>query len=177
VVARPMRTRTFSRAHQVQTAYTFRQLNAGSNLSDPFSVDPVRRSAIAVAVCLAIVLTPMLSDHELGVTLMLTVGWLAAVGLVFCVPILIWSAVAEGITIIRRRIHPPIETLNLTPRLLHILHRHGFDTIVAVDKADDPTLSMLANMDPRDVQQVRRAISLWKYARWQAAGFPATDLP
>jgi hypothetical protein len=163
VVARPMRTRTFSRAHQVQTAYTFRQLNAGSNLSDPFS--------------LAIVLTPMLSDHELGVTLMLTVGWLAAVGLVFCVPILIWSAVAEGITIIRRRIHPPIETLNLTPRLLHILHRHGFDTIVAVDKADDPTLSMLANMDPRDVQQVRRAISLWKYARWQAAGFPATDLP
>ena len=172
-----MRTQTFSRAHQVQTAYTFRQINAGANLGDPFAVDPVRRSAIAVAVCLAIVIAPMLSGHELGVTIMLTVGWLAAIGLIFCIPILIWSAAAAGFTIIRRRIHPPIEHLNLPPRLLHILHRGGFDTIVSVEKADDPTLMLLANIDQRDLQHIRRAISLWKYARWQAAGFPASDIP
>lgn len=172
-----MRTHAFSRAHQVQTAYTFRQINAGSNLSDPFSIDPVRRSAIAVTVCLAIVAIPMFLGHEIAVTIMLTVGWLAAVALVFCVPILIWSVVAESIAIIRRRIHPPIESLGLSPRLLHILHRGGFDTVVGVEHTDDPTLMLLANIDQRDVQQIRRAISLWKYARWQAAGFPASDIP
>jgi len=36
---------------------------------------------------------------------------------------------------------------------------------------------LFSNMDARDVQQVRRAIWLWKYARWQAQGFSASGAP
>lgn len=174
-----MHPRSYSRAYQVQVraAYRFRQSTVGSNLGDPFAVDPVRRSAIAVTICLAIVVSPMLSGHELGVTIMLTVGWLAAIGLVFCVPILVWSVVEAGFAAIRRRLHPPIESLNLPPRILHILHRHQFDTIVSIERADDTTLLLLANIDQRDVAQIRRSITLWRYARWQAAGFPTSDAP
>jgi hypothetical protein len=29
-------------------------------------------------------------------------------------------------------------------------------------------------MDARGVHEIRRAVNLWKYQRWQEAGFPAT---
>ena len=172
-----MRTRTFSYAQHVQTAYYTRRVSAGTNVSDPFSVDPVRRSATVVGTCLAIILVSSMVGGELGTAILLSVGWLAMVGLVFCVPILIWSSIEEGLAIIRRRIHPPLEELTLPPRVLHILHRHGFETIQAVDRADDAHLLTLSNIDMRDLHQVRRAISLWKYARWQEKGFPASDMP
>jgi len=172
-----MPLRTYSHAQRVQTAYYSRQISAGTNVSDPFTIDPVRRSATVVTVCLAIILSAIVMNDDLGMAILLSVGWLAGIGLVFCVPILIWSSIEEAVAIVRRRIHPPLEDLNLPPRVLHILHRHGFETIVAVDRADDTQLMMLSNMDARDIQQIRRAISLWKYARWQAAGFPASDAP
>lgn len=172
-----MRVRTYSHAQRVQTAYYARQLPAGTTVSDPFSVDPVRRSGTVVAVCLAIVVSAAITGDDLGTAILLSVGWIAAIGLVFCVPILIWSAIEEGIAIVRRRIHPPLEELDLPPRVLHILHRHGFETIVAVDRVDDVHLLTLSNLDARDLHQIRRAISLWKYARWQERGFPASGMP
>ncbi|MGC4108140.1 MAG: hypothetical protein QM753_17590 [Thermomicrobiales bacterium] len=172
-----MRTRSFSHAQRVQTAYYYRQVPAGTNVSDPFSIDPVRRSATVVTVCIAIILAASITGDEVGTAILLSVGWVAAIGLVFCVPILIWSSIEEGIAIVRRRIHPPVEDLDLTPRVLHILRRHGFETIVAVDRASDVHLATLSNLDTRDLHQIRRAISLWKYARWQEKGFPASEMP
>jgi hypothetical protein len=172
-----MRIRTYSHAQRVQTAYYSRQISAGTNVSDPFTIDPVRRSATVVTVCLAIILSAIVTNGDIGTAILLSVGWLAAIGLIFCVPILIWSSIEEAVAIVRRRIHPPLEDLDLPPRVLHILHRHGFETIVAVDRADDALLLTLANMDLRDLQQIRRAISLWKYARWQEQGFPASGMP
>ena len=45
------------------------------------------------------------------------------------------------------------------------LGRHAF--------GDDEALMMLSNMDARTVREIRRAINLWQYRRWQEAGFPA----
>ncbi|MGB3329620.1 MAG: hypothetical protein WBA46_11745 [Thermomicrobiales bacterium] len=172
-----MRRFPFSHAQHVHTAYYYRQVSTGSNISDPFATDPVRRSAIVVAVCIAILLSAVVSNDELGTAILLSIGWVAGIALIFCVPILIWSAIEEVVAITRRRLHPPLEVLDLTPRVLHILHRHGFETIVSVDRVSDPHLMTLANIDMRDVQQIRRAISLWKYARWQEKGFPASEMP
>ncbi|MGC4189928.1 MAG: hypothetical protein QM589_01660 [Thermomicrobiales bacterium] len=169
--------RSFSHVERVQTAYYYRRVPAGTNVSDPFSVDPVRRSAIVVMVCFAIILSAVMTNDEVGTAILLSVGWMAAVGLVFCVPILIWSAIEEGIAIVRRRLHPPVEALDLPPRVLHILHRHGLDTVVAVDRTSDSSLLALSNMSAHDLHQVRRAVSLWKYARWQEKGFPASGMP
>jgi hypothetical protein len=33
---------------------------------------------------------------------------------------------------------------------------------------------LLSNMDHRGLREIRRAITLWKYRRWQEQGFPAT---
>lgn len=177
LVALAMRRFPYSHAQRVQTAYYYRQVSTGTNISDPFATDPVRRSATVVAICLAIILSAILTNDEIGTAILLSFGWVAAIGLVFCVPILIWSAIEEGIAIIRRRLHPRLDVLDLTPRVLHILHRHGFETIVSVDRTSDSQMMMLANIDERDLQQIRRAISLWKYARWQEKGFPASEMP
>jgi hypothetical protein len=36
---------------------------------------------------------------------------------------------------------------------------------------------LLPNMDPRALHEIRRAINIWKYQRWQEAGFPAKGAP
>ncbi len=145
-----------------------------SDLADPFAEDPVRRSAALVAVSALIVFGPILLGGPVATTVMLSVGWLGLTGLVMGLPILVWSLVEEGWSIIQRRLHPPIETLEISPRVAHILRRHGYRAIRDVDVVPDDELLGLSNMDARGLREVRRAISLWKYRRWQEQGFPAT---
>jgi hypothetical protein len=68
--------------------------------------------------------------------------------------------------------HPPVDQLDISPRLIHILLRHGYDTIESVDSAPDAALLLLSNMDARGVRDVRRAVAVWRYRRWQEQGFP-----
>src|SRR5215208_286916 len=76
-----------------------------------------------------------------------------------------------------RRCHrarpPPVDQLEISPRVLHVLQRHGYLTIESVETASDPALMLLSNMDTRGLQEVRRAATLWRYRRWQERGFPA----
>jgi DNA-directed RNA polymerase alpha subunit len=71
-------------------------------------------------------------------------------------------------------VRPTIELLELPPRVEHVLSRHGYETIESVDQTPDDGLLLLSNMDARSVREIRRAITLWKYRRWQENGFAAT---
>jgi hypothetical protein len=146
----------------------------GSSNPDPFAVNPIRRSFALVSVCSLVVFGPLLVGDELAMSVMVSVGWLAVTGIVMGVPILIWSLVEEGWRLLRRRLHPTVEQLDLSPRVIHVLVRHGYEAIDEVDRASDASLLLLSNMDTRGLREVRRAISLWKYRRWQESGFPAT---
>lgn len=146
---------------------------AASDIPDPFAINPIRRSFALVAICTAVVAGPLIIGGAVATSVMLAIGWLALTGIVLGIPILIWSLAEEGWRLARRSIQPPIEELDLSPRLLHVLQRHGYDEIAAVDRAPDPALLLLSNMDARGLREVRRAISLWKYRRWQERGFPA----
>jgi hypothetical protein len=159
-----------------QFAYwrTARSQSCTSGVADPFVVNPIRRSLGLVVVCLALLVGPWLISEQAGTTVMLSVGWLAATGLVMGLPILVWSCVEELIRILRRRVHPSIDLLELSPRVEHVLARHGFQTIESVDQTPDDGLLLLSNMDARSVREIRRAITLWKYRRWQENGFAAT---
>jgi hypothetical protein len=106
---------------------------------------------------------------------MLSVGWLAMTGLVIGLPVLVLSLIEEAVRLIRRKIRPTVDLLDLTPRLSHILVRHGYDAIDDVDRAPDAALLLLSNMDARGVQAIRRSVALWKYRRWQEQGFPVTN--
>ncbi len=146
----------------------------GSDVVDPFAINPIRRSFAVVTVSALVVFGPLLVGGTFATTVLLSVGWLAVTGLVMGTPILIWSLVEEGWRLIDRRLRPSVDLLDLSPRVAHILLRHGFESIEAVDRAPDATLLLLSNMDSRGLREVRRAISLWKYRRWQEQGFPAT---
>lgn len=159
--------------HRSSYAYERYARASGSHLNDPFAVDPIRRSASVVALSLAILIVPFMIDDDLGSGVMISVGWLAATGVIFCGPILVWSLIEEGVRLLRRRLHPPIDELRLPARVIHNLQRHGYLTIRDVDLESDTTLVLLSNMESRDVQQIRRAVNLWKYLRWQEQGFPA----
>jgi len=145
-----------------------------SDLADPFAEDPVRRSAALVAISALIVVGPVLVGGPVATTVMLSIGWLGLTGLVMGVPILIWSLAEEGWAMVQRRLYPPIEVLAISPRVTHILRRHGYRAIRDVEGVPDDELLGLSNMDARGLREVRRAISLWKYQRWQERGFPAT---
>jgi hypothetical protein len=67
--------------------------------------------------------------------------------------------------------------LGLTPRAVSLLQRYGYTTIAAVDRTPDVSLVMLPNMDARTLRDIRRAISIWKYQRWQERGFPLGETP
>ncbi len=108
---------------------------------------------------------------------MLTVGWLAMTGIVMGTPILLWSLVEEGWRRAQRRLDPPVEELDLAPRLRHVLVRHGYASIAQVERAPDAALLVLSNMDTRGLRDVRRAVSLWRYRRWQERGFPDRGMP
>ena len=150
------------------------RLPAHGDTPDPFAVNPVRRSFGLVSVCSLVVFGPLLVGGDLAMSVMVSVGWLAVTGIVMGVPILIWSVVEECWHLLRRRLHPSVDQLDLSPRVVHVLVRHGYEEIGEVDRASDASLLLLSNMDARGLREVRRAVSLWKYRRWQDEGFPAT---
>ncbi len=174
----------FSSARQIRTPFGPRGVlpRAGSwsrsrlasgipTNGDPFAVNPIRRSFAVVAVSASLFVGPLLIGGAVAELVLLAVGWLAATGLVFGVPILLWSLADEGWRAIRRRRFPTVDQLDLSPRVRHVLLRHGYDAIDAVDRASDATLLLLSNMDQRGLREVRRAVSLWQYRRWQEGGF------
>ena len=144
-----------------------------SSLEDPFAVNPVRRS-FAVVACSALILG---LGFGLGgwaaMLIMVSVGWLALTALILTLPILVWSLAEEGVRQLRRRLSPSVQQLGLSPRVEHVLLRHGYESIRQTHEADDETLLLLSNMDARGLREIRREINLWQYRRWQAAGFPA----
>ena len=140
---------------------------------DPFSVNPIRRSLIAVVGSVAIVTLPFLISEQAGATVMLSIGWIAMAVLIFSLPVLVWATTEELIHAMSRRLHPPITELDLSDRVLHILQRHGIRTIRDAEQLDPTSFHLMANMTPRDVYMIERAINLWHYRRWQEAGFPA----
>lgn len=160
--------------HDVHTRFRYRL--GGDPVFDPFQINPIRRSAATVAGCAAVVLVPFLISASVAQAVMLAVGWMALAGLIFALPVLVWSVIEWAVREVRRRIYPGLDQLPLSPRLLHVLQRHGFDTIADVDRASDVTLLLLANSTARDVHELRRAVYLWKYRRWQEKGFPATGM-
>ena len=142
-----------------------------SSVSDPFAVNPIRRSAGLIVFCLVVLIVPWLINDQFGVTMMLATGWLAITGLVMGVPIFLWCTGEWILDAIQRRMHPGIDQLKLSPRVAHILLRHGIATIRQIEETPDQGLLVLSNMDARGVQEIRRAVSLWKYRRWQESGF------
>lgn len=171
-----MRHGTGFRPHpDIAIAWRRCRTNPGTGyLADPFAVNPIRRSATLVGGCAAIVFLPWFFGEELATTVMLSVGWLAMTGLVIGLPVLLLSLGEEGVRAIRRRLRPTVDQLEITPRVAHILTRHGYESIDEVDRSPDAALLLLSNMDNRGIREIRRAITLWKYRRWQEQGFPVT---
>ena len=143
----------------------------GTHAADPFAVNPIRRSFGVVAVSSLVVFGAPLLGESTATVMMLTVGWLALTGLVMGTPILVWSLVEEGWRRVRRRLEPSVDLLDISPRLRHVLQRHGYDSIALVEHTSDGSLLALSNMDARGLRDIRRAISLWRYRRWQENGF------
>ncbi|MCC6705303.1 MAG: hypothetical protein IT334_10535 [Thermomicrobiales bacterium] len=144
-----------------------------SSIGDPFAINPIRRAAGLVAVCSGILVVPWLISEPFGITMMLATGWLAVTGLVMGLPIVLWCGGEWIIEAIQRRIRPGIELLGLSPRVEHILSRHDVITIRQIEELSDDGLLLLSNMDQRGVREVRQAVAVWKYQRWQESGFTA----
>ena len=166
---RPRHHRTYPHT-SVHTAYRFGGDSSG--LADPFAENPIQRSATVVALCFLTLKVPFWISHSLGMGVMLTVGIFAISGLIFVTPILIWSLIEAGVIALRRRVSPDVDDLDLSPRVVHILRRHGITSVRAAERASDSYLISFSNMEPSDVQALRRAIRLWHYRRWQERGFP-----
>lgn len=155
-----------------------RYASTGGSDTDIFAVNPIRRSFTISASCWTMVLGPIfLLEGDLQASLLIGLGWLAAAGIVFVTPIFFWSLAEAGWQHIRWRVSPTIEDLDLSPRAYNLLRRHGFDTISSVEMTPDVSLMLLPNMDPKALHEIRRAINLWRYRRWQEAGFPAGGAP
>lgn len=142
-------------------------------IHDPFTVNPIRRSFVAVIGSVAVIYLPFRFSEAAGETVMLSIGWLAMAVLIFSAPIMVWCIGEELVHAIYRRLHPPVTDLDLPDRVIHILHRHGVRTIRAARQLDPAAFHLMANMAPRDAEAVVRALNLWYYRRWQEAGFPA----
>ncbi len=141
---------------------------------DPFVVNPIRRSFAAFVLCTLAFVVPMaLLPTDWAAVAMVLFGWLAAIGTVLTFPILLISIIEWGWTCVSHRVHPSVELLDLSPRVRNLLHRYGYCTIDGIDHTSDDAFLMLSNFDPKALHEVRRAISIWKYRRWQDAGFPA----
>lgn len=168
-----------SRRPNSREMYARARYNAtGGSDTDVFAVNPIRRSFAISVICWSMVLVPiLLLDGDLQASLLIGLGWLAAAGIVFVTPIFFWSLAEAGWSRIRWRVSPTIEDLDLSPRAYNLLRRHGFDTISSVELTPDVSLMLLPNMDARALHEIRRAINLWKYRRWQEAGFPAGGAP
>ena len=157
---------------------TFMLRSAGGDCNDIFAVNPLRRSAWIVAISWAMLLVPIFFlKGDIQALTLIAAGWIAATGIIMVTPILIWCLIEEGWKLVRRRISPSIDALDLSPRAYNLLRRHGFESIAGVDATPDSSLMLLSNMDARALREIRRAISIWRYQRWQERGFPADGLP
>lgn len=155
-----------------------RYASLGGNESDIFAVNPLKRSAVVAGISWLTVLGPIFFlEGDVQATILIAGGWLAAAGIVFVTPIFFWSLAEAGWQRVRWRVSPTIDDLDLSPRAYNLLRRHGFETIASVDLTPDVSLMLLSNMDPRALHEIRRAINIWKYLRWQEKGFPAGEAP
>jgi hypothetical protein len=152
--------------------YTYR--SQASITWDPFAVNPIGRSLATFVISFLVVAVPIkLLNSQLEALMMVTFGWMAIIVMVFSFPVLLISLCEALYTAISRRVHPSVDLLELSPRVRNLLRRYGYTSIDSVDETSDDALLMLTNFDPLAVRELRRAISLWKYRRWQDAGFPA----
>jgi hypothetical protein len=142
-----------------------------SLVSDPFGIDPIRRSLGLCLVSGAVIVLPWYVSDDAGEMVMLSVGWLALTGLIFGIPVLAISLLESGVAAVRRKVRAPVEDLCLSPRVTHILRRHGFTTVSDVRRASRDELAMLANMDERGLREIERALTLVDYQLWQESGF------
>lgn len=150
----------------------------GGASDDIFAVNPVRRSFFISAGSWAMLIVPAtLLNGEAQALLLIGFGWLAAAGIVFVTPIFFWLLAEIGWRAIQRRRHPMIDELDLSPRAYGMLKRYGYETIESVDRTHDTSFLLLSNMDARTVHEIRRAVNIWKYQRWQERGFPAGETP
>lgn len=141
---------------------------------DPFAINPVRRSLIVFIVCAMGFIVPMtVFPPGLEATTMVLFGWMAAVGMVLALPVFLMSSAEWAWKEIDRRIHPSVDLLDVSPRVRNLLNRYGFRDIDNVDRTPDDVFLMLSNFDPKALHELRRAVNLWRYRRWQEAGFPA----
>ena len=145
---------------------------AGGSHPDPFAINPIRRASGVIVASALVFFGPLLIGGPVAETALLAGGWMGVLGLVFGVPVLALSLAEECWRRIRNRIDPPVECLDLSPRLHHVLHRHGYLSIAEVERAPDTALLHMSNMDRRGLREVRRAISLFRYRQWQESGFP-----
>jgi hypothetical protein len=143
-----------------------------SDFSQLFAINPIRRALITILVGLALIAAPqVLPGGNLRTVLQLITVWFGATSIIMCTPILIWCSMEEAWRWLQRRLWPTIDQLDLSPRTQNLLRRHGFITIVSVERVSDSTLLLLSNMDTRTVHEIRRGINIWRYLRWQANGF------
>ena len=150
----------------------------GSSPDDLFAVNPVRRSAAISFSSWALLIVPAaFLRGDLQALLLIGFGWMAAAGVVFVTPIFFWSVAEVGWRAYRRKKHPGIDQLEVSQRVYNLLVRHGFETIEHVDRTPDSSLILLSNMDARTLHNIRRAINIWKYQRWQDRGFPLGETP
>lgn len=143
-----------------------------SHQPDPFAVNPIRRSAILVVASALAFFVPLMVGGPNGALTIIAGGWLGLIGLALGIPVLILSVGEEIYRRIIEAVRPSVEQLDLSPRVRHILRRHGYDAITEIDATSDAGLLLLSNMEVRDLREIRRAISLWRYREWQARGFP-----
>lgn len=144
----------------------------GSAHPDPFARDPIRRSTLLVVVAGAVFFGPLAIGGDAGAMVLLMGGWLGLLGLAIGLPVLALSLIEWAYGRLCRRLRPGVDELPVPVRVVNLLRRHGYDSIAAVERAPDGALLLLSNMTARDVREVRRAVSLWRYRRWQERGFP-----
>ena len=146
------------------------------SLNGIFTTNPIRRSVILIAVCLAVIATVVVLFQHGGTRgggLLVLAAALAAAILLLAVPLLLWSIIADAARRHRRRTSPDLADLRLSVRTENILRRSGHETVADIVGLDDDQLLGLPRMEDHDVRQIRRALSLWDYRRWQESGFPS----
>lgn len=143
-----------------------------SQQPDPFAENPIRRSTVLVVASGAVFFGPLVVGGPGGALTIIAGGWIGLIGLALGIPVLLLSLGEELYRRVVERVRPSVDQLDLSPRVRHILTRHGYEAIAAVEQTPDGVLLLLSNMEARDVRELRRAISLWRYREWQERGFP-----
>ena len=145
------------------------------SLNGIFAVNPIRRASGLAVACLLVIAAVVLllqGGSGRGNALLLIVAALAGAMLLIATMLLLWSVLAEVHRRYRRRTSADLAELRLSVRTENILRRAGYETVADIDGLDDDQLLGLPRMEDHDIRQIRRALSLWTYKRWQDAGFP-----